>query len=78
MKELSFLFISYTRVYVLNKLLQLIFFYYFVFFLFLISAFLIFNSHCLLFCFSLKEKCCWCTQNYLWDVWWKCYRMCEL
>jgi len=26
--------------------------------------------HCLLF--SLKEKC-WCTHNYLWDVWWKCY-----
>jgi len=26
-------------------------------------------------CFVLflpKEKC-WCTQNYLWDVWWKCY-----
>jgi len=27
--------------------------------------------HC--FLFSPKEKCCWCTQNYLWDVWWKCY-----
>jgi len=22
--------------------------------------------HCLLF---FEEKCCWCTQNYLWDVW---------
>jgi len=22
--------------------------------------------YCLLF--SLKKKCCWCTQNYLWDV----------
>jgi len=27
--------------------------------------------HCLLFCFH-KKKCCWCTQNYLWNVWWKC------
>jgi len=26
--------------------------------------------HCLLFFFRQK-KCCWCTQNYLWDVWWK-------
>jgi len=26
--------------------------------------------HCL---FSLKGKCCWCIQNYLWDVWWKYY-----
>jgi len=27
--------------------------------------------HCLL---SLsKKKSCWCTQNYLWNVWWKCY-----
>jgi len=25
--------------------------------------------YCLLF--SLKEKCCWCTQNHLKDVWWK-------
>jgi len=30
--------------------------------------------------FSLKKKCCWCIQNYLWDVWWKCYsqNICEL
>jgi len=24
--------------------------------------------HCF-FLFSSKEKYCWCTQNYLWDVW---------
>jgi len=24
-----------------------------------------------LLCF--QKKFCWCTQNYLWDVWWKCY-----
>jgi len=28
--------------------------------------------HCLLFCFHQK-KSHWCTQNYLWDPWWKCY-----
>jgi len=27
--------------------------------------------HCLLF--LPKEMPCWCTQNYLWNVWWKCY-----
>jgi len=25
-----------------------------------------------LFCFH-KKKCCWWTQNYLWDIWWKYY-----
>jgi len=20
-----------------------------------------------------KKKCCWCTQNYLWDIWWNYY-----
>jgi len=24
---------------------------------------------CFLFFFSPKEKCCWCTQNYLWNAW---------
>jgi len=26
--------------------------------------------------FSSKEKCCWCKQNYLWHIWWKCYETC--
>jgi len=31
------------------------------------------EHNCLLFCFYQKKNAAKCTQNYLWDVCWKCY-----